>query len=229
MRLSGLNLIILTIITVIFTSLFKIICIFFKNVKKRKLWKEFFITFSSLIMVNYSYYTFLNGSSLSFLFYSFAVFVIIWGVLFIVCNPKYYNSNWVRESYWRSLNAFQFEEETAELFRELGYKAQVTQKTVDFGVDVIVWIKGIKTAVQCKRYNGHPATCSEVRDLWGAKEYYNCKGAIMIALDGITRQGQQFIDKFENYDFMTIHDIIERAEGIYRDKEGNNNNDEFYD
>ena len=165
------------------------------------------------------YYFYLRNTSLTFLLYSFLIFVITWGILFIFHKPQYYKEDWGKEEYWRNLNSYNFEEEIANLFRELGYKAKVTQKTVDFGVDVIVCIRGIKTAVQCKRYNGHPATCSEVRDLWGAKDFYNCKGAIMVALDGITRQGQQFINKFENYDFMTIHDIIERAEGIYRDKE----------
>ena len=42
----------------------------------------------------------------------------------------------------------------------------------------------------------------------------------MIALDGVTRQGQQFIDKFENYDFMTIHDIIDKVREV-EEKEGN--------
>ena len=220
---SGIELVIISFIVAVFTSVFTLLFLYFKGIHKRKLWKAFFVTFTPLAMINYGYYAFFSNTTLHFLLYTSIPFVIFWILMFIFYKPQYYRDDWNNPEYWRHLGAFEFEEEITKLFQELGYKAKVTQKTVDFGVDVIVWIDEVKTAVQCKRYNGHPATCSEVRDLWGAKDFYNCTGAIMIALDGITRNAQVFIDKFENYDFMTIYDIIEKVKRIKERKENNGN------
>jgi hypothetical protein len=216
-----LSTIIISIITCIFTSLF----FYFKEVNKRKLWKEFFLTFTPLVMLNYGYYAFINPfnlNTINFLLYTSISFIVCWILCFLFYSPVYYKKEWVTEEYWRTLDSYEFEEEIANLFRGMGYKAKVTQKSVDYGVDVIVWVKNrkrvVKTAVQCKRYNRHPATCSEVRDLWGSKDYYNCEGAIMVALDGVTKQGQQFISKFENYSFMTIDDIIKNAAQVQKEE-----------
>lgn len=212
------EIILFTVIGAIIGSIIIFLIFFFKQIHRRHWWLPFFITFSSLLLFNVGVYYIYGIIKLYPLLYSSIVFIVFWLFKFILYKENYANENWLDEDYWRELDAFDFEEEIANFFREMGYKAKVTQKSVDYGVDVIVWIKNrkgvIKTAVQCKRYNGHPATCSEVRDLWGAKEYYNCKGAIMVALDGVTKQGEQFIDKFENYSFMTIDDIIEKAATI---------------
>ena len=97
----------------------------------------------------------------------------------------------------------------------MGYSAQVTQERGDYGVDVIVTKNGSRTAIQCKRYNGHKVSCEEVRDLWGAKDYYGCESAVMVGLDGVTTNAQRFIKRFErNYKVMTLKDLIECVEGI---------------
>ena len=190
--------------------------IFLYKVHKKKLWLEFFTITAVIAGIDYCcYHTMMFKDFLNILYGSFGVYLILW--VFLFSFRKVFNNShgWLNEHFWRNLEPFQFEEETAQLFRAMGHKARVTPERGDYGVDVIAVINGTKTAIQCKRYNGHKVTCEEVRDLWGAKDYYDCKNVIMIGLDGVTTNARRFISRFErNYKVMTLKDLMECAEGL---------------
>lgn len=188
---------------------------FFSTVTRKQLWIEFFISSFAWILINYlliphvtRYCAFCIVIPITTITY-----MIYWLFLFKIRRITRSSCKWLTAGFWRSLDPFDFEDEVADLFRAAGYKATVTQDRGDFGVDVVVSYQGVRTAIQCKRYNGHKVTCEEVQKLWGARDYYGCENAIMIGLDGATKSAKKFMDNFRGrYKFINIHDLIDYAE-----------------
>ncbi len=68
----------------------------------------------------------------------------------------------------RALSPLEFEKAVAEIFRRLGYKARLTPRTNDKGIDI--WVSspnGEKFAVQCKQYH-RAINSKEIREFIGA-------------------------------------------------------------
>lgn len=82
-----------------------------------------------------------------------------------------------------AMSGEEFEHYVARLFKSLGYKAQVTKTSGDYGADVIATRflrgKGEKIAIQCKRYRGKVGI-SAVQEVIGAKAYYNANKAYVV-------------------------------------------------
>ena len=192
------------------------IFIFLYQVYKKKLWTEFFFTALVYIGINYFCFHFMPMEEFkSVLLISSGIYAFIWVVLFNKRRVFKSSNQRLNEQFWRTLDPFAFEEETAELLRDMGHKATVTPERGDYGVDIVANINGIRTAVQCKRYNGHKVSCEEVRELWGSKDYYNCENVVMVGLDGVTENSWEFINKFrKNYKVVTLKDLINYAEGV---------------
>lgn len=68
--------------------------------------------------------------------------------------------------YWDDMNGIEFENAVAELYRQYGYSAYVTQATGDGGVDVILRRDGECVAVQCK-HHANPVGPKDIRELQG--------------------------------------------------------------
>lgn len=68
--------------------------------------------------------------------------------------------------YWNDMNGIEFENAVAELYRQYGYDAYVTQATGDGGVDVILRRDGECVAVQCK-HHVNPVGPKDIRELQG--------------------------------------------------------------
>ena len=65
---------------------------------------------------------------------------------------EYHNQNNFNPETKKAIEeGFAFEQHFADVFEKAGYKVIKTQDSGDFGVDVIVWIKGEKWAFQCKK------------------------------------------------------------------------------
>lgn len=121
------------------------------------------------------------------------------------------------KDYWYNLNPFDFEKQIGELYKSLGYKVLVTQKSNDGGIDVIIEKGNIRKGVQCKKYKskvGRP----DVQQLWGAKDCFKLNnkkqridGVIMIALSGVSTQAKEFIQEFPEYELWTIDTILAKA------------------
>lgn len=70
--------------------------------------------------------------------------------------------NWIGK-----LSHKEFELYVAELFRKLGYKADVVGGAGDGGIDIILERDGKKSYVQCKQYNSK-VQVDKIRDFYGA-------------------------------------------------------------
>jgi restriction system protein len=55
-----------------------------------------------------------------------------------------------------NMDPFHFEAFIGELFNDLGYQAEVTQSTGDFGADILLAKDDMKTAVQVSLINSRP-------------------------------------------------------------------------
>ncbi|OWZ84113.1 restriction endonuclease [Natranaerobius trueperi] len=85
------------------------------------------------------------------------------------------------------MSGVDFENYLYDFFRSLGYKVKFTRNSADYGVDLILKDKkGIKTAVQAKRYNSN-VSIDAVQAVEAGKKYYHCSNAIVITNSHFTK------------------------------------------
>ena len=123
------------------------------------------------------------------------------------------NPNWNDENWWWALDGWEFEEEVAKVFRMNGYRAEVTKKTGDGGIDIILWKDGKKIICQCKHYQA-PLGPEPVRALYGVKEDFRADEVLMIASSGLTSSSQDFIKNKSCYKAMSLKDIMKMASQV---------------
>ena len=93
--------------------------------------------------------------------------------------------------YIDQMDGFQFEVYLKALFQKLGYKPEVTQKTGDYGADLVLKGKN-KIVIQAKRYSKkNKVGISAVQEVLGAKEYYRANEAWVITNSIFTPQARQ--------------------------------------
>ena len=144
-------------------------------------------------------------------FYSFplGVYALYWMWLFShekVTSVRA-NLNWADRSWWWTLDGWEFEEEVARIFRLNGYKAEVTKKTGDGGIDIILYKDNLKYIVQCKHYK-NPVAPEPVRALWGVREDFSADKVILVASSGITSQSKKYVKNKPSFIVLTLEDII---------------------
>ena len=100
--------------------------------------------------------------------------------------------NWANRDWWWTLDGWEFEEETAKIFRLNGYRAKVTQKTSDGGIDLLMHKDKDRIIVQCKHYQ-QPVGVSVVRELNGLKDDFKADKLILVASSGVTKSAEDFI------------------------------------
>ena len=82
----------------------------------------------------------------------------------------------------RAMNPFEFEHYIAELFRRLGYRAQVTVASGDLGVDIELKKNQEYAVVQCKRYAEHKYVDSpDIQRFIGSMDLYGAKRGFFVA------------------------------------------------
>lgn len=95
------------------------------------------------------------------------------------------------------MSGYEFEEYLKALFKRLGYKAVVTKKSGDYGADLV--LKGGKRiVVQAKRYRKkNNVGINAVREVYGAKAYYEADEAWVVTNSYYTRQANELARKCE--------------------------------
>jgi hypothetical protein len=91
----------------------------------------------------------------------------------------------------QSMTGIEFEHWVADLFRQAGFRVEVTQASGDHGVDLWAHAGTDLVAVQCKRWAdtvGEPV----IRDLYGAVAAANANAGYLITTGTFTAQAQQF-------------------------------------
>ena len=197
-----------TVITFIVTLSAK----FIKKVIEKERILEFVI---STILVLYAYYMISSYKISDYVIYTIPalIYAVYWIFIFNIPKRGKYNTeiHWADEDWWWSLDGWEFEEEVAKVFRKQGYKAKVTKKTGDSGVDIVMYKNKKKIIVQCKHYKDN-ASPESVRALWGVKEVFNADDVIMVASSGVSKGSLNFIDIHKPYyTLYTLRDIINFA------------------
>lgn len=200
---------VLAFVFAIAASLFVAVVAFIRSAIKAGRVVELLISSPLLLGVYYLCYIGKNEVSLWVWLIPISMFSIYWVYLFThekVTNLEA-NLNWSKRDWWWSLDGWQFEEEVASIFRCNGYKVEVTKKTGDGGVDLIMYRDGEKTIVQCKHYKAMVGPV-EMRALWGVKDDFGADRVIMIASSGVTSSSLNFIRNKANFSVLKLDDII---------------------
>ena len=101
---------------------------------------------------------------------------------------SYYNEEIkkLKREFWIALNGYEFEREVAHVFERMGYKARVTPKSGDGGIDIILEKDACRFAVQCKHHS-KPVGPSPVRELMGVVASQRFDGGIFVSLNGFSQ------------------------------------------
>lgn len=118
--------------------------------------------------------------------------------------------------YWlRGMHPSEFEDYVADLFRRMGYKADVVGQSHDGGIDVVVEKNGITSFIQCKKFITSTVSVGAVRDFYGALADKLTKGkGYFITTNKFTLEAEYFADDkpIELVDGFRLVDYIRLAE-----------------
>ncbi len=89
-----------------------------------------------------------------------------------------------------AMNGFEFEEYAKLFFTSKGFEVSITQKSGDYGADLIIEKDGIKWAVQAKRYS-HKVSPKAIQEVVSSKAYYACEKACVITNSYFTQAAQK--------------------------------------
>ncbi len=89
-----------------------------------------------------------------------------------------------------AMNGFEFEEYSKIFFTSKGFEVSITQKSCDYGADLIAEKDGIKWAVQAKRYS-HKVSPKAIQEVVSSKAYYACEKACVITNSYFTQAAQK--------------------------------------
>ncbi len=149
----------------------------------------------------------------------FLIFLVVTSILFfgfwkLKVNEKSKAEHAIllrQKSYWLGLDGWQYEEEVANVFRMNGYRADVTKKSGDGGVDIILFQGGIKTYVQCKFYQSNTVPVAAVREFYGVMISNGVSRGILVGGDsGFSNDTMDFARK-NNIQLMGLDDVIKMS------------------
>ena len=108
-----------------------------------------------------------------------------------------YEQLFMDSSYYLTINPFDFEEHVAEFLKFIGYDdAKATQKTGDFGVDVVAKRDGVLYAIQVKRYApNNPTPEKAVQEVLSGKAYANAHVGMVITTSYFTQKALQLAEQ----------------------------------
>lgn len=111
-----------------------------------------------------------------------------------------------KKDYWNKMTGYAFELSVANLFRSIGYAANVSNRGGDGGVDIILTKNDRKIAVQCKRYKSSVGP-HVIRDLWGTMQYLGFDEGCIITTTGFTLGVKEFAKDKRIY-LIDLNDIL---------------------
>lgn len=90
-------------------------------------------------------------------------------------------------TYASNFDGYEFEEYTAKILRKHGYKnVEVTQKSNDYGADVVAEKDGVKYVLQCKYYTSSVGI-EAVQQIYAAKDFYAAHVAVVVTNSVFTK------------------------------------------
>ncbi|MGE6551935.1 restriction endonuclease [Bacillus mycoides] len=125
--------------------------------------------------------------------------------------------------YIDKMDGFQFEVYLKALFRELGYRPEVTKRSCDYGVDVILKGKN-RIVIQAKRYGiKNRVGIRAVQEVYAGKAYYKADEAWIVTNSVFTKQAEELakacqvklIDRLELQSLINKVNPEQKAEAVY--------------
>ena len=108
-----------------------------------------------------------------------------------------------------------FEDFIAQLFRDNEYQVEQTKYSGDYGADLIIIKNGVKFAVQIKRYSEtNKVGVQDINQVIGAKDYYNCDGAMVITTSSYTYRGK-LLAKETNIELWEWDELLNNISKTY--------------
>ena len=93
------------------------------------------------------------------------------------------------------MNGFDFEKYAGELLQKNGFeKVEITQRSGDFGVDIIAHKDDIKYAIQCKKYSS-TVGIKAVQEVIASKAMNNCHVAVVLTNNYFTKSAKELAKK----------------------------------
>ncbi|KXY86244.1 restriction endonuclease [Bacillus sp. FSL W7-1294] len=126
--------------------------------------------------------------------------------------------------YIDKMDGFQFEVYLKALFRELGYRPEVTKRSCDYGVDVILKGKN-RIVIQAKRYGiKNRVGIRAVQEVYAGKAYYKADGAWIVTNSVFTKQAEELakacqvklIDRLGLQNLINKVNPEQKAEDVYQ-------------
>ncbi len=119
--------------------------------------------------------------------------------------------HWLRTCDWPKMTGQTFEAFLAEVFQERGYGVEITAKTGDQGVDLIISRQGTRVAVQAKGYVGHPVGNGAVQEVHAGKAFHGCQVAALVTNSRYTDSARELAERIHCVliDGSQIPDLIE--------------------
>jgi len=112
-----------------------------------------------------------------------------------------------------TLSPFEFEHFVARLLVEMGYSTKVTQKTGDYGVDIIAKKNKVVVAVQCKRFQEKNLVGNrDIQRILGARHSINAQKCILVTTSKFTKQAIQQSKgaPIELWDKELLHNFVKK-------------------
>lgn len=109
-------------------------------------------------------------------------------------TPNISNNIQVPKTFDMIKDGIQFEVFIASLLDNKGYTTQITQKSNDYGADIIAFKDNIKYVIQCKFYSS-PIGIQAVQEVLGAIKYYDGNVAIVATNNSFTNQAIELAKK----------------------------------
>lgn len=90
---------------------------------------------------------------------------------------------------WNEMDGVAFEQFLKSVFEMLGYSAEMTPATSDYGVDLIVSKGGWRVAIQAKRWKTNVDN-KAIQEVFFGKNYYKCDACVVIASSHFTKNAK---------------------------------------
>lgn len=125
------------------------------------------------------------------------------------------------------MDGYQFEVYLKALFRELGYRPEVTKRSCDYGVDVVLKGKN-RIVIQAKRYGiKNRVGIRAVQEVYAGKAYYKADEAWIVTNSYYTKQAEELakacnvklIDRVGLQHFINKVNPEQKAEDVYQQVE----------
>jgi restriction system protein len=117
------------------------------------------------------------------------------------------------DSHVPSMSPIDYEMYVARLLNDAGWDVQHIGEVGDQGVDVIAELRGVRVAVQAKKYRSRAGN-DAVQQVAAGKRYHRCAVAVVVAPNSYTRAAQELAHA--NGVLLLCHDELHDLERLAR-------------